>query len=264
MNTPCRIRRIPVHRRLSRWLGTFAGAAVLLASGLAQGGELGAFFALSAIPVYEQGPGQGAKWNLRPRTAYAVVGLAWDKSERLWLRVRVSEAQRTVRGEGWTVLTAQELSARSGGSVDVYVRPVEPGQAAGAVIQVPAADVQAYGESQPSKAFPHVAWRAVRYTTRRAAEPWVAATRGIYRPGRSPAFLAGVAEEMRQHNVPEEGRRRLLEGIVRVGDSAQEVRWAWGDPLRTWQEGPEDKRVAVWGHAEGQLRFDGDTVKDVR
>jgi hypothetical protein len=87
---------------------------------------------------------------------------------------------------------------------------------------------------------------------------------GIYRPARSPAFLMGVYQELQQRKVAPEGQRRLLAGVVRPGDSAQEVRWAWGDPLRTWQEGQEGKRRTVWGYAEGQLRFDGDTVKDVR
>lgn len=262
MDTPPRTRRKPARSRLAAM--AVAAAALLLGAGLARAGELGAFFAPGAVIDYESGPGRGAKGALRPRTAYAVVGVAWDGSERLWLRVRVPEAQRTVRGEGWTALTAQELSARKGGTVTVHVRPVEPGQPSAGFVRVPAADVQVSGESQPSKGFAQVAWRPVRYTSRQAAEAWVPAARGIYRPGRSPAFLTGVAEELRQHNVPAEEQRRLLAGIVRAGDAAQEARWAWGEPLRTWQEGTAGKRIVVWSHAEGQLRFDGDTVKDVR
>jgi hypothetical protein len=248
--------------RLAAAAGAAVGAALVWGAGLAPAGELGAFFAPGAVPVYEQGPGRGATLTLRPRTAYAVVGLAWDSSGRIWLRVRVPEVHRSVQGEGWTPLTAQEAGVR--GVVEVYTRPVEPGQPSGGVTPVPAADLQAHGESQPSKAFPQVAWRAVRYTTRGVAQPWVPAARGIYRPGRSPAFLMGVYEELRQRNVPAEAQRRLLAGIVRAGDSAQEARWAWGEPLRTWPEGSAGKRLLVWSFAEGQLRFDGDTVKDVR
>jgi hypothetical protein len=250
--------------RLAAAAGGVAVAALLLGAGLARAGELGAFFAPGAVADYELGPGRGTKGTLRPRTAYAVVGVAWDGSERLWLKVRVPEAQRTVRGAGWTALTAQELGARKGDTLKVHLRPVEPGQPPAGFVRIPAADVQVSGESQPSRAYPQVAWRPVRYASRLAAEAWVPAARGIYRPGRSPAFLTGVAEELRQHNVPAEEQRRLLAGIVRAGDSAQQARWAWGEPLRTWQEGTAGKRVVVWSHAEGQLRFDGDTVKDVR
>jgi len=95
-------------------------------------------------------------------------------------------------------------------------------------------------------------------------EPWVTVTRGVYRAGRSPAFVMGVYQDLQQHRVPPEEQKRLMAGIVRIGDTAQEARWAWGDPLRTWQEGADAKKVTVWSYLEGQLRFDGDTVKDVR
>jgi hypothetical protein len=244
------------------------GAAVILmffsTPGQGYAGELGAFFAPTAVAAYETGPRQGPKIVLRPHVAYVVVGLAWDTSERLWLQLRDPESLRIVRGEGWTPLNSQELNGRSTMPVAIYAQPMEPGQALPKRVFVPAADVQASGEGEPGKAFPYVRWRHARYSARRAMEPWVTATQGVYRAGRSPAFVMGVYQDLQQHRVPLEGQKRLMAGIVRVGDTAQEARWAWGDPLRTWQEGADAKKVTVWSYLEGQLRFDGDTVKDVR
>jgi hypothetical protein len=253
------------------WLRAIAIAALVMASVAgtrAVAAELGAFFVTSAVSAYEQGPHQGAKVSLRPHIAYAVVGVAWDASDRLWLRLRAPELPRMLRGEGWTPLSAAELSARGSGLVDVYSKPVEPGQTA-TVTPIPAADIQPGGlqagaAAEASKAFPQITWRPVHYSARRPAQPWVATTQGTYRPGRSPAFVMGVYQELQQNRVAPEQQARLLAGIVRPGDSTQSARWAWGDPQRTWQEGPQAQRSVVWGYPEGQLRFEGDTVKDIR
>ena len=277
----------PSLHRLPRLRGIAAGwlcAGLLWPGPCALAGELGAFFAPGPLAAYEQGPRQGGRLALRPRTAYAVIGLAWEEGgDRLWLKLSVPEQQRTLRSEGWTPLTAEELAARGTAPIEVYKRPAEAGGAAESV-QVPGADVQllppagAAGPSGPaagsaagspagntaSQAFPPLVWRPVRYTLRRAAQPWVAEAQGIYRPGRSPAFLMAAYLDMTGMRIPAENLRRLLTGVVRPGDSAQDVRWAWGEPLRTWSEGAEGRRTAVWEFVEGQLRFEGATVREVR
>ncbi len=256
------------------------GFAALLANRLAtfaQAGELGAFFVPATVSAFEQGPRQGARIPLKPGTAYAVIGLGWEGGERLWLRLNVPERQQAVRGEGWTPLTAEELTARGTGLVEVYTRPVEPGQAptSGPVsVQVPANQVQSRGEGDARKAvkstaMPQLTWQPVRYSAQRSAQPWIAASQGVYRPARTPVFLMSAFQDMAEKKIPGESVRRLLAGVVRVGDSAQEARWAWGEPLRTWNEGADAKgadgqKRTVWEYAEGQLRFAGAAVAEVR
>ncbi len=291
-------------RRLPGWpVGCILALGLLLPAAFAAAGELGAFFVPGPLAAFEQGPRQGSRLALRPRTAYAVIGLAWEGGERLWLKLNMPEHQVAVRGEGWTPLTAEELAARGAGLVEVYSHPVGRGQVP-VRMQVPAAEVhlqphgrgpetQAAGPpgapggagisggapggagisggapggamgNETKQAYAQIVWRPVRYALRRAAQPWVAAAQGVYRPGRSPAFLTAAYLEMTTKRIPAESLGRLLAGVVHPGDSAQEVRWAWGEPLRTWSEGTEGQRTAVWEYAEGQLRFEGATVREVR
>lgn len=253
-----------LRRRLPLGIGC-ALAIGALAAPLARAGELGAFLVTGPLSAYERGPRQGPRLPLAPHTAYAVVGLAWDGAERLWLKLSAPERLQLVRGEGWTPLTTQELAARSMGLVEVYDSPVEPGETPATALQIPGSEVQMLGTTQvPSKAFAPVMWRRVRFATRRPAQVWVLATQGVYRPGRSPAFLAGVYEEMTARHVPAESLARLLAGIVRAGDSAQDVRWAWGEPQRTRNEGAEGHRATVWEYPEGQIRFNGAGVREVQ
>ncbi len=260
---------IPRARRARR---VALGIACVLALGAwlapareAGAGELGAFFVARPLAAYDRGPRQGGHLALAPHKAYTVVGLAWEGGERLWLRLSVPERPRLVRGEGWTPLTAQELAARSMGLVEVYSRPVEPGEAPATAVQMAGSEVQVQeGASEPSRAFAPVVWRRVRYATHRPALVWVPAAQGIYRPGRSPVFLAEAYREMTARNVPPESLVRLLAGIVRQGDSVQDARWAWGEPQRTWNEDADGHRVAVWEYAEGQIRFEGASVREVR
>jgi hypothetical protein len=255
-------------RRTRRWrlpLGIGCALAVWAAlAPLAAAGELGAFFALAPLSAYERGPRQGGRLPLAPHVAYAVVGLGWEGGERLWLKLRVPDRLQLVRGEGWTPLTAQELAARSMGQVEVYSRPVAPGEAPAVAVKMAGSEVQvSVGAREPGRAAGSLAWQRVRYATRRPAQVWVPASLGVYRPGRSPAFVAGAYQEMGARHVPAESLARLLAGIVRTGDSAQNVRWAWGEPQRTRNEGAEGRRVSVWEYAEGQIRFDGDAVLSV-
>jgi hypothetical protein len=253
--------------RIGCALAGFALAVIALAApaGIAVAGELGAFFTPGAQSAYERGPRQGGRLALAAHTAYAVVGLAWEGGDRLWLRLSVPERVQLLRGEGWTPLTAQELAARSMGLVEVYSHPLEPGAVPATALQMAGSEVQVLGGARASsRPLAPLVWRRVRYATRRPAQVWVPAAQGIYRPGRSPAFLAGAYQEMSARQVPAESLARLLAGIVRKGDSAQDVRWAWGEPQRTRSEGEEGHRVAVWEYAEGQIRFDGAGVREVK
>ena len=267
----------PSSLRQRRGVRPAAGIArALLALGFAlavrlpaQAGELGVFFVTAPASAFARGPRQGSQIALRQDSAYAVIGLAWDRDERLWLRLNVPERTHIAQGEGWTPLTAQELAARNSGPIEVYASPIESGRPAAAATLVPASDVKllprpSRSDSATGPGLPELQWHPLRYATRRPLLAWVAAAQGTYRPGRSPAFLSSVYRDMSDRKVPAATLQRLLAGIVRPGDTAQAVRWAWGEPLRTAAEGPEGQRIAVWEYAEGLLRFEGATVKEVR
>ncbi len=226
----------------------------------AQAGELGAFLALTNTYAYRLGPHEGNRVLVKSRLAYPVIGQAFDDADRLWFRIVLPEALDKVEGMGWTPLAASELATRGDRPVEIYSRPLDEAERAFRVEEIPASDVEMLKETQPSTMFPQVQWRKVRYVSRRAAQPWVRASTGIYRPGKSTSFLTQNYADLVARNLPRELMTRLLSGVVRTGDTPQQVRWALGEPLRSSEERARGVQVTVWEYPELKVRFDDAVV----
>ncbi|HUJ76464.1 MAG TPA: hypothetical protein VL359_16500 [bacterium] len=240
---------------------------LLLAPGPAQAGELGAFFALSNTYAFAAAPGQGQRLLIRSRLAYPVVDERFDDRDRLWYQLQLVDRKMRREGSGWIALNPDELASHSGDAVQVFAQPVEPARRGFGVLLVPARDIQLLQESQDSASLPRITWHKVRFVTMVPAEPWLRASTGIYRPGKSTAFLSQSFADLVTHGVAKEDMNRLLAGVVRVGDSTQQVRWALGEPLRTWEETQGQAKGAkdtVWEYPEAQISFENATVKQVR
>lgn len=222
---------------------------------------MGAFITLVNTYAYPKGPRKGERILIRSRVAMPVLNQAFDDGDRLWYEVLLADRAERQEGTGWTPLTAQELLARGTETVPVYSRPLDANLRPFQAVAVPANDLELAHEIQRSADFPQVEWQKVRYATRLPLTAWVRAGTGIYRVGRTPAFLTQSYAEMATRQVPKETLTRLLAGVVRPGDGTQEVRWALGDPLRTAEEGP-DKR-AVWEYVEARIHFEHAVVKQV-
>lgn len=222
---------------------------------------MGAFITLVNTYAYPKGPRKGERILIRSRVAMPVLNQVFDEGDRLWYEVLLADRAERQEGTGWTPLTAQELLARGTEAVPVYSRPLDANLRPFQAVAVPANDLELAHETLRSADFPQVTWQKVRYATRLPVTAWVRAGTGIYRVGRTPAFLTQSYAEMATRQVPKETLTRLLAGVVRPGDGVQEVRWALGDPLRTTEEGPE-KRV-VWEYVEAKIHFEHAVVKHV-
>jgi hypothetical protein len=188
---------------------------------------------------------------------------AVDDGDRLWYQVLGAERTEKVEGAGWTPLTAQELQARGAEGVPVYSRPLNSSFRAFQSLTVPAADLEPSRETQRNDDLPQIEWQKVRYSTRLPQKLWVRAAAGIYRVGKSPAFLTQAYADMATRSVAKELLARLLSGVVRPGDSPQEVRWALGEPLRTGEEAAGAVKLTLWDYPEAQVRFENAVVKQV-
>jgi hypothetical protein len=227
----------------------------------ARGGEMGAFVTLVNTYAYPKGPRTGERVLIRSRVAMPVLNQMLDEGERLWYEVLLADRAERQKGTGWTPLTAQELLARGAEAVLVYSRPLDANLRPFQTLAVPANDLELVQETRRSADFPQVEWQKVRYASRLPLTAWLRASTGIYRVGRTPAFLTQSYAEMATRQVPKQTLMRLLAGVVRPGDSVQEVRWALGDPPRSTEEGP-GKRT-VWEYPEAKIHFEHAVVKQV-
>ncbi|HEX7926560.1 MAG TPA: hypothetical protein VF678_03150 [bacterium] len=248
-------------------LAVSVASALLLASltavpATAGAGEMGAFITLVNTYAYPKGPRKGDRILIRSRIAGPVVNQAFDDGDLLWYEVLMADRTDRIDGIGWTPLTAQELLGRGSEGIPVYSRPLDANFRSFQTVVVPANDVDLAHETQRSEDFPQVEWQKVRYSSRLPQTVWVRASAGIYRVGRSQAFLTQSYAEMATRSVQKETASRLLSGIVKPGDSAQEVRWALGDPLKTGDETTGNKQT-VWEYTEAKIRFENAVVKSV-
>lgn len=254
----------PLTGRLAR-----RGAALTLALALLFGAtplaaqDTGAFFTLVNTYAYPDGPRAGERVLLRARRAFTVVDLTTDAEDVIWYRVVHGERTVRIEGTGWVAQAPHELTQMADEPVLVFPGIPQHGQAPEPALEVPAADLKLANETEASATLPEIIWQKVTYRTTRPARLWVRDPTGIYRPFRSAGALSDVHAEMVARNVEAERVRRLLSGVVRVGDAEQDVRWARGEPTQREESTTEGLQIMVWHYPGMRIRFENEVVKQI-
>ena len=93
---------------------------------------------------------------------------------------------------------------------------------------------------------------------------WVRSTTGTYRPFKSDKFLSESYAEMVTRGVLTDRLRRLLSGVVRVGDSPDEVKWSLGIPTQEEESTAEELQITIWHYPGVQVRFENQVVKQIK
>ena len=227
------------------------------------GGSIGTFFTKVNAYVFADGPQQGKRVLLRSRNAVTVIGFVTDAQERIWYKVQVPGFTQKRSGEGWTPLSPAETLTAGAEGVPVYASTFEGKSPSSEMVQVPARDLELLNTTQNSKKFPQIIWQKVRYTMDEPMESWIRASTGIFRAGREQGDIQAVYEEMVSRNTEKEKLFRLLGGVVRVGDSAQEVQWAMGKPLRIQEESSGDTSQVTWHFTNLAIRIRNNVVERI-
>ena len=225
--------------------------------------DTSAFFTLVNTYAYANGPREGERTLVRARQTLTVTGFLTDGDGVLWYRAVDPERTEKLKGTGWVALDPHEISQRGSQHLLVFpeiLRSVKDGQAA---LDIPASDVTLANASQPSQAFPEITWQKVTYETNVPAALYVRASTGIYRPFRSDKFLSDAHAEMVTQGLDNDRLRRLLGGVVRPGDSAQDVRWALGESIQQEESVAEGLKIQVWHYPGIQVRFENGVVKKI-
>jgi hypothetical protein len=234
-----------------------AGPGSLLAQ------ETSAFFTLVNTYAYSAGPRQGERLLVRARQTLTVTGFVTDPEGVVWYQAIDPERAAQIRGTGWVALDPHELAEGVGQSVLVFPEPVERAADGAAGREVPASDLVLANVSQPSQIFPEITWLKVNYETSVPATLYVRGTTGIYRPFKSEKFISDLHAEMVTQGLDPDRLRRLLSGIVRVGDGPQDVRWAMGEPLQQEESTVAELKIMVWHYPGVQVRFENNVVKKI-
>lgn len=237
--------------------------AVPWALARAQTQPIGAYFTLVNTYVYAKGPREGKRVLIHPRQAFDVLDVTVDNQDRLWLLI-VYPAQSTKRsGTGWTATPPHELLTPQEEPVLVFSRIPDDNPGELEILKVPTDNLELLNETQSNTPFAQIDWQKVHYRFEQPLRLWARGGAGIYRPGKSAAFMSRVYAELVTRNVDRDEQTRLLSGVVRIGDSLREVRWALGDPLRTQQETIGDARRTVWQYPEMTVTFENEVVKQI-
>ncbi|MBI4083353.1 MAG: hypothetical protein HY423_12160 [Candidatus Lambdaproteobacteria bacterium] len=229
----------------------------------ALGTELGAFFTRVNTYLYTPEPLKGARLLLRAREILPVQGIRIEPGERVWYLVAYPHRTRRSEGQGWTPFTPHELKTKGSEPVEVFSAIVDRFDMTFTTEAVPARDLRLLAVSQVSDLFPAIEWQKVTYVTPAPLAGWVRASSGIFRPGFAAGPLEGVYAEMVARNVAVEKLARLLSGVVRVGDSTQDVRWALGAPLRVQDEGERGHERTTWHYPGLVVHIENGAVKQI-
>ena len=233
------------------------GAGNLLAQ------ETSVYFALVNTYAYTAGPRQGERHLVRTRQTLTVTGFVTDSDGVVWYSAIDPERTVRLRGTGWVALDPHELSRGDGQPVLVFPDPIDRPAQATAGLEMPSADVTLANVTKPSQTFPEVTWQKVNYETNAPALLYVRGTTGIHRPFLTEKFISDVHAEMVTQGVDSERLRRLLSGVVRVGDGPQDVRWALGEPQQQEESTAEQLKIMVWHYPGLQVRFENNVVKKI-
>jgi hypothetical protein len=225
--------------------------------------EIGAYFTLVNTYIYAGGPQKGARTLVRPRLAFPVVNVTLDGEERLWYQIVYPEKEEKTNGVGWTAKAPHELLAVDRQGAIVFSRIPEGSTAGLSLLRVPVSSLELLNETQPSQVYAQVDWQKVRYELREPLRAWARGTAGIYRVGRSAAAMAQVYGEMVSQNVEKNELIRLLSGVIRIGDTPQQVQWALGEPLRNQNEAVGETKRTTWQYPGLVVHFENDLVKQI-
>lgn len=235
----------------------------LLGAGLLLAQETSVFFTQVNTYAYTAGPRAGERHLVRARQTLTVTGLLADADGVIWYQAIDPERTARVRGTGWVALDPHELAQRGSQTVLVFPEPIELARTATAGREVPASDLQLANVSQPGQSFPEITWQMVNYETSVPSLLYVRGTTGIYRPFTTEKFISDAHAEMVTQGVDTDRQRRLLAGVVRVGDGPQDVRWAMGEPMQHEESTAEELKIMVWHYPGLQVRFENDVVKKI-
>jgi len=243
-------------------LGLATLALLLAAAGGARAQQaIGGYFTLVNTYLYAKAPHEGKRILVRPRQAFTVLDVTTDSQDLLWFQVVYAAETNKVAGTGWTAAAPHELLAAPQDSVLVFTS-VPGGDDSGlSVFRVPASGLELLNETQSGRPFAQVDWQKVRYQFDQPLRAWARGSAGIYRPGKSAQFLSRVHGELVTRNVDKDLQTRLLSGVIRIGDTQRDVRWALGDPLRSQQETIGGARRTIWQFPELTVTFENEVVK---
>jgi len=229
----------------------------------AQTQGIGAYFTSVNTYFYAKAPRDGKRFLVRPRQAFTVVDVTTDAQDILWYQVIYPPETVRISGTGWTANAPHELLAAPQEPVLVFARIPGADRSTLSVVRVPASAVELLNETQSGSPFAQVNWQKVRYQADLPLRAWARGGAGIYRPGKTVAYMSRVYGELVTRNVEKEEQQRLLSGVVRIGDPLREVRWALGDPLRSQEETIGDARRTIWQFPELTVTFENGVVKQV-
>ncbi len=243
-------------------LALAALALLLAAAGSARAQQaIGGYFTLVNTYFYAKAPHDGKRILVRPRQAFTVLDVTTDSQDLLWFQVSYPAEINKVTGIGWTAAAPHELLATPQEPVLVFTSVPGTDEAGLSVFKVPASGLELLNETQSGRPYAQVDWQKVRYQFDQPLRAWARGSAGIYRPGKSAQFLSRVYAELVTRNVDKDLQNRLLSGIIRIGDTQRDVRWALGDPLRTQQETIGAARHTIWQFPELTVTFENEVVK---
>ena len=249
-----RILRLALLLAIPFYFAPYAGTTV-------QAEGIGAFFTRVNTYIFAKGPKAGPATLVRARSSFTVLDLVRGNDDVVWYQIVYQPKTVRVKALGWTPMAPHELVGDNQESVLVYSRIPENGKTRFSVFRVPISGLKLLNESQSSKSYPQLDWQKVEYRLRRPLRAWVRGKTGIYRAGKGESFLSRGYGEMVAGNLKREDRQRLLSGIVRIGDTSEEVTWALGDPLQHQNETVASTKRTTWQYPELTVVFENDVVK---
>ena len=247
---------------LSVALLLLAGATSFVRTALADE-SLGAFFTQVNTYIYSDGPNAGPRVLVRPRETFAVIDVTTSGDGTPWYRIEFPARDTKLEGVGWIFEAPHELLERQGGYVTVFVEIPRTRNTIGETVSVPTLAIKQLNLTEPSARFPEITWYKVQYSARTPLRPWIRAATGIYRPGVSAEFITRVYANMVARNIQVNKVKRLLSGVIQVGDSRRDVEWGLGEPLHVREESIGETRRVYWQFAMVVVQFENDVVKQI-
>ena len=233
------------------------------AAGVSWGQDADAFFTLVNTYAFTDGPRKGDRVLLKARQPFSVVDQSLDRDDVVWYQVVHPKRTNKIKGTGWVALDPHELNEKRDDPVLVFPVVLEQNDSPVQALELPASHLKLANVTQASETFPGVTWQKIDYESVVPALYWVRSPTGIYRPFKNKQFVSESYAEMVTRGVPPDRLRRLLSGVVRVGDRPMEVQWALGLPAQQEKSTAEELQIMIWHYPGAQVRFENEVVKQV-
>ena len=224
---------------------------------------IGTVFTKVNAYVYDDGPERGKRILVRAREAYEATDVAKDGRDRVWFQILLPARQKTVAGEGWTPFSPAEIQNAGTEAIPVYATTFDRRKDDTSRILVPPENLKFLNETKNSKPFPEIIWQKVKYSTKKATAAWIRGSSVFYRAGKELNFIQRSYEEMVSRNIKKETLLRLISGVVRVGDSEQNVNWALGKPLRVQEQTAGETARMIWHFTTMEVQFRDKVVERI-